>query len=251
MESLWPVLEMLKKKKWIDLTHPLDNQTPYWDGIPEGSVALAETAVDYPDIMDLKIQTFKFPGQFGTHIDYPAHFVNDPTARLAKDFALEETVLPLVVIDVSEKVKENVDYELTIQDILDFEATYGEIPENAFVAMRTDWHKRYPDGEALSNKDGEGIEHFPGWTIETLKFLYDQRGVSGTGHETLDTDAAITSTAVGDLQAERYVLERDKFQVEMLANLDQCPAVGAIIVIVAPRIVEANGLPVRAFAILP
>lgn len=246
-ENLWNLLAELKNNVWVDLTHPLTNDSPYWDGIPKGSVDLCKAVVDYPD-MNMRIDVHSFPGQFGTHIDYPAHFIEG--ARKAGDFIVEDTVLPLVILDVSEKAAENADYELTVQDILDHEAQYGRIPEGSFVAMRTDWYKRWPSMEALSNADEAG-EHFPGWTIETLDFLYDQRGVAGTGHETLDTDAPITSNAVGDLQAERHVLARDKFQVEMLANLDQVPPVGAIISIAAPNIIEANGTPVRAWAITP
>ncbi len=246
--SLWQTLEELKKKKWVDLTHPLDNASPYWDGMPDGVLSLADVAVPY-ESMNLCIQTFTFPGQMGTHIDYPAHFI--PSGRLAGDFDLKETVLPLVVIDLSEKVKNNPDYEITVQDILDFETLNGRIPKDAFVAMRTDWSQRWPDAKALANADAAGNEHFPGWTIDVLKFLYDQRAVAATGHETLDTDAAVTSTAVGDLQAERFVLARNKFQLEAMAHLNEVPATGSLIVIAAPHIVEANGLPVRAWAILP
>lgn len=245
---LWDMLKSLKEKEWIELSHSLDNNSPYWEGMPEGVVNLCNTVVDF-DEMNLNIQTFKFPGQFGTHIDYPGHFI--PNGRLGGDFSIKDTVLPLIVIDVSQKTVKNPDYELTIDDILDFENKYGKIPENSFVAMRTDWGKRWPDGKALSNKDENGIEHFPGWTIETLQFLYDQRNVSATGHETLDTDAPITSTKVGDLQSERYVLKKDKFQVELLTNLDKVPPVGAIIFISSPKIANANGLPARVWAIIP
>lgn len=249
-KTLWQELAKLKQHTWVDLTHPLTEDSPYWEGMPKGVVDLNQTAVTFEE-MNLWIQTQKFPGQFGTHIDYPAHFVPDKGARFAEDFDVKDTVLPLVVLDLSKQSAENCDYELTVQDILDHEAKYGRIPEGAFVAMRTDWYKRWPDGAALSNADAAGHEHFPGWTMETLKFLFDERNVAATGHETLDTDAPITSTAVGDLQCERYVLARDKFQVELLANLDKVPPVGAIICISAMRIVGANGLPVRAYAILP
>ncbi len=245
-ESLWNELAKWKTYHWVELTHPLTETSPYWEGMPKGVVSLNQTVVDFPE-MGLRIQTQKFPGQFGTHIDYPGHFVEG--ARLSETFSVTDTVLPLVVLDVSAKAKANCDYELTIQDILDFEAEHGKIPTGSFVAMRTDWYKRWPDGAALSNADSEGHEHFPGWTMETLQFLFDERGVAGTGHETLDTDAPITSTAVGDLQCERYVLQRDKFQVELLANLDKVPATGAILFVTAPRIVGANGLPVRAWAV--
>lgn len=74
MAGLWEKLAEAKQYRWVDLTHTLTNESPYWEGIPQGSVALGEIAVPF-EAMDLEIQTFKFPGQFGTHIDYPAHFV--------------------------------------------------------------------------------------------------------------------------------------------------------------------------------
>ena len=36
-----------------------------------------------------------------------------------------------------------------------------------------------------------------------------------------------------------------------MANLDQLPPVGAVIFVAAPRIISANGLPVRAWAVIP
>lgn len=209
-------------------------------------MALCEVAVPF-EAMDLEIQTFKFPGQFGTHIDYPAHFVQG--GRVSQDFSIRDTVLPLVVIDATPQVKENVDFELSVEDILAFEAQHGKIPEGSFVALRSDWGKRWPDGAALSNIGEDGNEHFPGWGMKALEFLFDERNVAAIGHETLDTDASISSKDVG-LVCERYVLQRDKFQVEMLTNLDQVPPTGAVIVIQAPKIENANGMPVRAFAIV-
>ena len=34
MYKLWDALESAKKLKWVDLTHPLNNDSPYWSGIP-------------------------------------------------------------------------------------------------------------------------------------------------------------------------------------------------------------------------
>lgn len=247
MVSLWEALGKAKEYRWVDLTHELENSSPYWSGIPSGSVELGKQAMDYAE-MGFEIQTFKFPGQFGTHIDYPAHFV--PGARRAAAFGLKETVLPLVVLDVSQKAAADRDYELTVQDVLEFEERYGRIPEGCFVALRTDWSKGWPSMEKLSGLDGEGNEHFPAWGYEALRFLYEERGIAANGHETLDTDAPVSSSVRG-LCCERYVLERDAFQVEAMCNLDQVPPVGAVIVVAAPRIACANGLPVRAFAVCP
>lgn len=246
--NLWKLLETLKENEWVDLTHKLTNNSPYWGGMPDGVLELNRTVIDFPE-MNLNIQTHKFPGQFGTHIDYPGHFVKN--ARLAGCFKVEDTVLPLVVIDLSKKVQENSDYEITVDDILEFEKEHGTIPENAFVAFRSDWCKRWPDMNALTNADNEGNAHTPGWPLSTLEFLFDKRNIAGVGHETLDTDAAVTCAKNGDLVGERYILQKDKFQVEAMKNLDKLPPAGAIIFIAAPRIVHANGLPARVWAVIP
>ncbi len=244
--KLWNLLETLKQHNWVDLSHELTNDSPYWSGMPEGVVELNRTIIDFPE-MNLNIQTFKFPGQFGTHIDYPGHFVQN--ARLAGDFSIRETVFPLVVVDLSRKVAENNDYEITTEDIENFEKEHGKIPEGAFVAFRSDWSKRWPDSEALSNVDDNGIPHTPGWPVSTLEFLFDERKVAAVGHETLDTDAGVTMVKNKDLLGERYILSKDRFQIEAMNNLDKLPPVGALIFIAAPRIIYANGLPVRAWAV--
>lgn len=40
MNRLWNTLREAKKLKWVELSHLLDNGSPYWSGIPEGSVEL-------------------------------------------------------------------------------------------------------------------------------------------------------------------------------------------------------------------
>ena len=50
---------------------------------------------------------------------------------------------------------------------------------------------------------------------------------------------------------EYYLLEQDIYQVEVLNQLDQVPAVGALISIAFPHWDKATGSPVRAVAILP
>ncbi len=159
-------------------------------------------------MLDCLIQTFKFPGQFGTHIDFPGHFLKG--GLLSEAYGARQLVYPLCVVDVSEKVKEDVHYAVTVQDILDYEAKYGPIPDGAFVALRTDWGKRWPSMDALSNFDAEGGEHTPGWSMEALKYIYETRSAAANGHETIDTDASQLAAEAGDLACERYVLSSGK-----------------------------------------
>ncbi len=248
MYSLWSQLEQWKKLRWVDLSHPLTNDSPYWSGIPEGSVELAKTVYDWGNpMLDCLIQTFKFPGQFGTHIDFPGHFIKN--APLSEQYGVRDGVFPLCVIDITQQVKQDVHYAVTAEDIMAYEAKYGDIPDGAFVALRTDWSKRWPDMAALSGLDADGGENFPGWSLPALKYIYETRNAAASGHETLDTDASVLAAQAGDLACERYVLDKGKLQIEVLCNLDQVPPAGALLLAAWPNIQGATGLPVRVWAI--
>lgn len=246
--KLWDALKEAKKYKWVELSHSLNNESPYWSGIPEGSVELGTTVWDWgkPELECL-IQTFKFLGQFGTHIDFPGHFVQG--RALSEQYDVHDLIFPLVVIDISEQAKQDPRYTVTVDDIRAYEAQYGEIPEGALVALRSDWYKKWPDIDALSSIDADGHENAPGWSLEALKYIYEVRHAAANGHETLDTDSSAVAEAEGDLACERYVLDRGKLQVEVLANLDQVQPAGAVVLISYPRIEGATGLPARVWAI--
>ena len=245
---LWEALDRAKQLRWVELSHPLTNDSPYWSGIPAGSVELGKVVFDWGNpMLECRIQTFKFPGQFGTHIDFPGHF--DKNGVLSSAYGVKDGVFPLCVIDITDKVKEDVHYAVKPEDIMAWEEKYGPIPDGAFVALRTDWYKNWPDMNALSGIAEDGSENFPGWSLDALKYIYETRNAAANGHETLDTDASAEAAKAGDLACERYVLEKGKLQVEVLQNLDQVAPAGAVIVVSWPRIEDAVGLPVRVFAI--
>jgi kynurenine formamidase len=158
--------------------------------------------------------------------------------------------LPLVVIDCHEQVANNNDYQISMKDIQDWEAKYGQVPEGAFVAMRSDWSKRWPSQEKMQNVDKNGVAHYPGWSQEVLTYLYEKIKITASGHETTDTDRGL-STTKDDYGLEAYLLKQDKYQIELLANLDQVPAAGALVVATWPKPKNGSGFPARVFAILP
>lgn len=248
MYKLWDALQETKKLRWIELSHSLNNSSPYWAGIPEGAVELGTVVYDWGQpMLDCLIQTFKFPGQFGTHIDFPGHFIKE--GALSEQYGVKDTVFPLCVVDITAKVAENPCYAVTVDDLKEYEAKYGAIPEGAFVALYTGWSKHWPDMDAISGIAEDGSENFPGWSLDALKYIYEVRGAAANGHEALDTDASAEAAKAGDLACERYVLGLGKLQVEVLCNLDQVPAAGAIVVVSYPRIEGATGLPARVWAI--
>jgi len=248
MYKLWDTLNQLKQYKWVELSHSLTNDSPYWAGIPEGSVELGTVCYDWGNpMLDCLIQTFKFPGQFGTHIDFGGHFIKG--GNLSDSVGAKDLIFPLCVIDITAKVAEDVHYAVTVDDIKEYEAKYGPIPDGAFVALYTGWSKNWPDMDAISGLDADGGENFPGWSMEALKYIYEERNAAANGHETLDTDASVLAAQAGDLACERYVLGLNKLQVEVLCNLDQVAPAGAIAIVSFPRIEGATGLPARVWAI--
>ena len=251
MYTLWNTLKDLRDNyEWVDLSHSMNNDSPVWSGIPAGSVEVGKTAFDWGNpMLECLIQTFKFPGQFGTHIDFPGHFVRG--AALSDAFGIGNMLFPLCVIDITEKVKEDVHYAVTVDDIKAYEAKYGEIPDGAFVALRTDWYKNWPDMEKLSGIAEDGSENFPGWSLPALQYIYETRNAAANGHETLDTDASAEAAKAGDLACERYVLSKGKLQIEVLCHLDKVAPAGALLFAAWTNIEAATGLPVRAFAITP
>lgn len=248
MNKLWNALAQAKQYRWVELSHRMDNDSPYWSGIPAGSASLGDVVFDWGNpMLECQIQTFKFPGQFGTHIDFPAHFVKG--APCAEAFGPKDAAFPLCVIDVTEQVRKDQTYCVTAADIQAWEAVNGPIPDGAFVALRTDWYRNWPDMNAMSGIATDGSENFPGWSLEAIRYIYETRNAAANGHETLDTDGSAECARNGDLACERYVLAHGKLQIELLCHLDELPAAGAVLVASWPNFKGANGLPCRVFAI--
>jgi kynurenine formamidase len=242
--------ETIRNKQFVDLTHAFEPGIPHWSGFPDEK---RETLFwYYPGTGSLGsgfyAQLYSIVGQWGTHVDPPAHFAKG--LRTVDQIDVREMVLPLVVIDVHEKAAGNPDYTITLDDVKAWEAKHGSIPESAFVAMRTDWSKRWPDMSAMENKDAQGVSHYPGWSIEVLKYLYEERKITASGHETTDTDPGI-ATSKDDYSLETYVLKHDHYQIELLAHLDSVPEAGALVVVSFPKPKGGSGFPARVFAILP
>ncbi|WP_340620630.1 cyclase family protein [Xenorhabdus siamensis] len=237
-------LTLLKSKKWIDLTHSFDQDSPHFFMFDPAQI---KTLFSYPD--GFFAQQFTFVGQYGTHIDAPCHFI--PDARFLNELELKELVLPLIVIDQSERAKQEPNFSLSKDDILQFEAKHGIIEAGTFVALRTDWSKRWPSQEKMNNKDINGNNQTPGWGLDALKFLFEERKIKAIGHETFDTDSAKDSIKNSALLSENYVLAQDTYQIEVMTNLDQVPTRGAVIFNIVAKPEKAAGFPVRSFAIIP
>ena len=248
--SLWKIQKLLASKKYVDLTHEFAPGIPRWPGFPDETRKTIYWYDKRPDTMGVGFfsELFTHVGQWGTHVDPPAHFIKG--LRTVDQIDPKEMVLPLVVIDVHREAAADPDYTLSLERVKKWEKDHGQIPGGAFVAMRTDWSKRWPDATKMENKDGKGVAHYPGWSLAALKFLYEERRITASGHETTDTDPGIAASK-DDYSLETYILSTNHYQIELLTNLDQVPEAGAIVMATFPKPKDGSGFPARVFAIVP
>ena len=249
-DSLWKIQKNLVSKNYVDLTHVFEPGVPHWTGFPDET---RKTIYWYDKRVDAMgagffSEIYTHVGQWGTHVDPPAHFIKG--LRTVDQIDLKEMILPLVVVDAHEDAAKNPDYVLSVERVKKWETNHGRIPPGAFVAMRTDWSKRWPDTAKMQNKDAKGISHYPGWSLPALKYLYEECKITASGHETTDTDPGLATTKE-DYSLETYILSTNHYQIELLTNLDQVPEYGAIVVVSFPKPKGGSGFPARVFAILP
>jgi kynurenine formamidase len=181
---------------------------------------------------------YEMVGQYGTHVDPPAHFAEDGITM--DEIPLKQMILPLFVLDNTPHQAKEANHAFSVDDLRAWEKKNGRILPGSFVALRTDMSKDW-------DSDPERFKRspFPAWAFETIKFLYEQRGVIATGHESLDTDVT------DKMDSETYILQHGHYQIEVMTNLDKVPAKGALIVVTWPKVRKGLGFPARAFAILP
>ena len=51
MYALWNALNKARSMKWVELSHLMENDSPYWSGIPAGSVELGSVVFDWGNPM--------------------------------------------------------------------------------------------------------------------------------------------------------------------------------------------------------
>jgi kynurenine formamidase len=233
---------ILASKTFVDLTHRFSPTTPVWPGFGPARFRPAadpKTHVPYTIAKDgFRATVYELVGQYGTHVDPPAHFA--PGGATLDEIPLRDMILPLVVLDDTPYLAEDPNHAFSVADLAAWERSHGRVPRGSFVALRTDMSK---DFEAHPKRFER--RPFPAWAFETIRFLYEQRGVTATGHESLDTDTTES------MESETWLLRHGHYQIEAMANLDEVPPTGALIVVTWPKVEGGLGFPARAFAILP
>jgi kynurenine formamidase len=240
--SLAEAYRIIASKQFVDLTHSFGPLTPVWKGFgPATFSAASDPGTGRPYTIEkdgFRVFFYSMVGQYGTHVDPPAHF--DPGGKTMDQIPLKQMILPLVVFDMTPMLKTDPNHALSVEDVKAWEHSHGRVPAGSFAAVRTDMYKDWD-----TNQERFKRAPFPAWSLDAIRFLYEQRGIVANGHESMDTDAT------DDLKSEAWVLKHGHWQIEVMANLDKVPATGALIVVTWPKPEHGLGFPARAFAILP
>jgi len=241
-QSLADAWKIIAGKDFVDLTHAFGPRSPVWSGFGQASMSPAadpKTREPYTIAKDgFRATLYSMVGQYGTHVDPPAHFAEGGITM--DKIPVKEMILPLVVFNAVPMLGSEPNHAWSVDDILSWEKTYGQVPRGSFTALRTDMSKDW-------DKDPEKFKRqpFPAWSLAAVKFLVESRGVTAIGHEALDTDTT------DKMESETWLLQQGRWQIEVMANLDKIPATGALIVVSWPKVENGLGFPARAFAILP
>lgn len=237
----------------VDLTHTLDPEFPVIV-LPEEFGQCARFRVEEVSKYDDRgpgwyWRNFSCGEHTGTHFDAPVHWISGkdlPNASV-DTIPTEAFVRSVCVIDCSDECEKDEDYLLTAEFILQWESEHGKIPAGCWVLMRSDWSKR--SGAEYLNMRDDGA-HSPGPSGDAVKFLIEQRDVLGFGTETVGTDAGQGHLLSPPYPAHFLFHGANKYGLQCLANLDQLPPTGAIIVCPPLKIKHGSGSPLRVLALV-
>jgi kynurenine formamidase len=216
--------------KLIDLTHALDPTIPTWNA---GCGFNHDVYIDYSDCVGedkFRVMNIKMHAGIGTHMDAPSHCIAG--GKCIDDFALNELIFPCVVIDVSEQCFER--YSLSVQDIWDFENSFGPIPAGSCVMIQTGWSQFWHTPLKYHNN-----HVFPSVSRQAAERLLE-RGVSALGIDTLSPDRPKDGFNV-----HQIFLGAGKILIENVANLDNMPPIGSFVMVMPMKIKAGTEAPVR------
>lgn len=163
------------------------------------------------------------------------------------EYPISELISPAVVINVTQHAERNPDYQITQEDVVDWEKVHGGIPHGSFVIGQTGWAKYWHDPKKFIHLDEQKVRHFPGWGQAAAKYLFD-KGVRGLGTDTASIDPG-NSTTFGAhhvfLSGDRYLVENINIGTD---HHNILPELGATIFVLPIPIENGSEAPARIIA---
>lgn len=234
--------------RWIDLTHDYSDETLYWptsDTWQFDTVFVGQTDKGY------YYEAFKFSTaeHGGTHLDAPIHFSEGK--QTVDQLSIDQLTGNAVVIDISDKVSADRDYQILPEDVQHWEEVHGVIPDGSILLFHTGFGAKWPDameylGTTLRGEEGVANLSFPGIHPETSQWLVDNRKLKAVGLDTPSIDFGKSTL----YETHQILFGNNIPGFENLTNLDQLPATGSYVIALPMKIKDGSGAPLRIVAFL-
>lgn len=224
---------LFEKFAIVDLTHSLSPHVPTWDN----SCGFNLKSGPGDDQIIMATST-------GTHMDAPSHLSKQQVT--IDTIPLTQLFVHACIIDVSDRV--HADYAISVEDIQQYEKSFGPIENNSIVIGYTGWSNKWNSAKSYRNVDEHEEMHFPVFSLAAVEYLL-LKGIAGIGTDCFSPEPIRMSNPSYPIHA--LLFKEKKYIIENIAHADQLPAKGAYIIALPLKIQHAGEAPCRVIALIP
>ena len=235
---------------FVDLTYPFDEETIYWptaDGFEfiRGTAGYTEAGFYY------EAHSFAAAEHGGTHLDAPIHFFEGADA--ADEIKLKRLIGEGLVVDVSTKCVGDPDCQITVEDLIAWEESQNRALTDCMVLLKTGWGQYWPDRER-STWEPPRWDRMPyrncTFLASTRMLLVGWR-MNDRFEPSVSIRPASTSGSRPLFESHVELFSRNIPVFENVANLEELPASGFVLIALPMKIRGGSGGPLRIVAQLP
>ncbi|XP_014681463.1 PREDICTED: kynurenine formamidase-like [Priapulus caudatus] len=223
------------------------NETIYWPTADPFNMTVVFKGIVPSSGVYLEVNNFCAAEHGGTHIDAPSHFYRG--SWVVDHIPVDGVIGDAVVVDVTAKVSGDKDYQATELDLRVWEEKHGRIPDGSILFLYTGWGRHWPNKEkylGTTTKD-TSLLRFPGLHPDAAKWLVENRKIKAFGIDAASLDYGQTKT----YKTHTTLFEKNIVGIENVANLDQLPPTGAMVIGLPMKIRGGSGAPLRIIGLLP
>jgi kynurenine formamidase len=231
----------------IDLSYSFDEETIYWP--TEKGFSLVHQHDGFTEKgYYYEANRFEAAEHGGTHVDAPKHFSQH--GHTVDQIPLEQLMGPAILVDVSDQCKNDPDYQIAIEDFLEWERKNGQIPKDVIILLKTGFGKYWPNRVQYMGTDERGAEavrklHFPGLHPKAAEWLTQSRFIKAVGIDTPSIDHGQSTL----FESHVSLSQKNIPAFENLANLDRLPLKNFVVIALPMKIKDGSGGPTRIVAV--